>query len=179
MFTVPVEIGRNGVPTMADPSDPATFKQAMSGYDCAVLPIYDSATGESHNLLFAGISYVFYRSSTGTFVEDGNFPFINDITALVRTADGSYRQVLIGKFPRIFTVDNKRLRFGAEGRIFLKPGIPLTGNGMIDLAKLRPSIGASEPIHVGWLFGGIAAEAANGGPTVASNLVFEIFITPR
>jgi hypothetical protein len=178
IFTVPVEINKGGRPTMADPAAPSTFKQAMSGYNCAVLAIYDSASGESHAVLFGGISYVFYNRYTGAFVEDTNFPFINDVTAVVRRADGRYRQVLIGRFPVVLTVDDKRLRFGAEAGVFLRPSIPLTGNGMIDLVRLKAEHG-SRPVHVGWLYGGIAAEKPNFGATVASNLVFDIILSPR
>ena len=178
MFTVPVEIGGNGRPTMADPSLRSTFKQAMSGYDTAFLPIYDSARGDSHAVLFGGISFVYYRKSTGTFVEDTNFPFINDITAVVRKANGRYRQILLGQFPRIKTTDGKLLRFGAEAAVFLAPSIPVTKNGMIDLRRLKAKYGARR-VLVGWFFGGIAAEKPNFGATVASNIVFEVFLTPR
>jgi hypothetical protein len=178
MFTVPVEIDRAGRPTMADPTAPSTFKQAMSGYDCAVLPIFDRASGESHGILFGGISYVFYRRSTDTFVEDPMFPFIHDVTAIVRTSAGDYSQVLIGQFPRVLSVDNKRLRFGAEAAVFLKPSMPVTRNGMLDLVKLKETFGSSS-VHVGWIFGGIASDKPNSGSTVASNLVFEIYVTPR
>jgi hypothetical protein len=178
MFTVPVEIARNGRPTMADPTLGSTFKQAMSGYDCAFLPIYDGRRGDSHAILFGGISYVYYRKSTNTFIEDSNFPFINDITALVRKSNGRYRQVLVGAFPNIQTTDNKRLRFGAEAVVFIDPSIPVTSNGMIDLVRLKAQFGTRR-VLVGRLFGGIAAEAANGGPSVASNVVFDVFVTPR
>jgi hypothetical protein len=178
IFTVPVEIGKNGRPVMADPTAPSTFKQAMSGYNCAFLPIYDSASGESHAVLFGGISFVYYRKPTDTFVQDTNFPFINDVTAVVRQADGSYSQVLIGQFPTIRTVDDLRLRFGAEAAVFLDDSIPVTKNGMIDLAQLK-ALHGTEQVHVGWLYGGIAAEKANFGATVASNIVFDIFVTPR
>jgi hypothetical protein len=178
IFTVPVEINKGGRPTMADPAARSTFKQAMSGYNCAVLAIYDGATGQSHAVLLGGISYVFYNGRTGTFVEDSNFPFINDVTAVVRRADGSYRQVLIGKFPIVRTVDNKRLRFGAEAGVFLKSSTPLTGNGMIDLAQLKAQHG-TRSVHVGWVYGGIAAEKPNFGATVASNLIFDIVLAPR
>jgi hypothetical protein len=178
MFTVPVEINKAGVPTMADPAKRSTFKQAMSGYNCAVLPLYDGASGESHAVLFGGISYVFYNRSTGAFVEDSNFPFINDVTAVVRRADGRYRQVLIGQFPVVLTVDGKRLRFGAEAGVLLRPSIPLTENGMIDLVRLKAEHGTRQ-VHVGWLYGGIAAEKPNFGATVASNIVFDIVLSPR
>jgi hypothetical protein len=178
MFTVPVEIAGNGRPTMADPTLGSTFKQAMSGYDCAFLPIYDGRRGDSHAVLFGGISYVYYRKSTNTFIEDTNFPFINDITALVRKSNGRYRQLLVGAFPNIKTTDNKRLRFGAEAVVFIDPSIPVTSNGMIDLVRLKNKFGTRR-VLVGRLFGGIAAEAPNGGPSVASNVVFDVFVTPR
>jgi hypothetical protein len=178
IFTVPVEIAKNGLPVMADPAAPSTFKQAMSGYNSASLPIYDSASGQSHAVLFGGISFVSYNKATGTFVQDSNFPFINDITSVVRRADGSYRQVLVGKFPIVQTVDDKRLRFGAEAALFLEQSVPVTTNGMIDLAKLKATHG-TKPVHVGWIYGGIAAEKANFGATVASNIVFDIVLTPQ
>lgn len=178
IFTVPVEINKNGLPTMADPAAPVTFKQAMNGYNCAVLPIYDRASGENHAVLFGGISYVYYNPRSDNFIEDDNFPFINDVTAVVRQADGSYSQVLIGHFPGVRTVDNKRLRFGAEAGVFLDPSIPVTKNGMVDLAQLKAERG-TKAVVIGWLYGGIAAEKANFGATVASNVVFEIVLTPR
>jgi hypothetical protein len=178
MFTVPVEIAPNGRPTMADPSLASTFKQAMNGYDTAFLPIYDSRRGDSHAVLFGGISYVYYRGGTGTFVEDPMFPFINDITAVVRKADGRYFQFLVGRYPRVETTEGKLLRFGAEAAVFLRPGIPVTSNGMIDIRRLKAQHGTRR-VLVGWLFGGIAAEAANNGPTIASNIIFDVFLTPR
>jgi len=178
IFTVPVEIAGNGRPTMADPSLASTFKQAMSGYDTAHLPIYDSKRGDSHAVLFGGISFVYYRGSTGTFVEDPMFPFISDISAVVRKANGRYRQFLIGRYPKVETADGKRLRFGAEAAVFLNPSIPATSNGMIDLTRLKAQYGTRR-VLVGWLFGGIAADAPHGGARVASNVVFDVFLTPR
>jgi hypothetical protein len=178
MFTVPVEIAGNGRPTMADPTLNSTFKQAMSGYDSAFLPIYDGRRGDSHAILFGGISFVYYQKSTNSFIQDTNFPFINDITALVRKSDGRYRQTLIGAFPNIRTTESKRLRFGAEAVVFIDPSIPVTSNGMVDLVQLKNRFGTRR-VLIGRLFGGIAAEAANGGPTVASNVMFDVFVTPR
>jgi hypothetical protein len=182
MFTVPVEISGNGVPSMRDPDappsslEPDVFKQAMNGYNCAVLPIFDGATGENHAVLFGGISYVYYNS--GSFIEDSNFPFVNDVTAVVRSTDGGYRQVWLGRFPKVQSADQKRLHFGAEAAVFLKQSTPVTENGMLDLAALKAQHGTG-PVHVGWIFGGIAANSPNGGTSVASNLVFEIIVTPR
>jgi len=178
MFTVPVEINRRGVPSMADPTASTTFKQAMNGYNCANLSIFDSRNGESHAVLFGGISYVYYRPGVKKFVKDGHFPFINDITTIVRKSDGSYSQIWNGQFPIVKDADDKRLRFGAEAGVFLNPDIPLTNNGMIDVAKLKPS-GTTKEFVVGWIYGGIAADAGNDGNTTASNLIFDIVLTPK
>lgn len=178
MFTVPVEIDEAGTPTMADPEASSTFKQAMNGYDTAFLPIWDKARRKSHAVLFGGISYVYYRSKNDKFIEDSSFPFINDVTALVRNRNGVYKQVLVGSFPRVMSADKKRLRFGAEAAVFLDPATPTTSNGMVDLRALKKEHG-SNPVVVGRIFGGIAADTGSGGETVASNLIFEIVLTPN
>jgi len=178
IFTVPVEINGGGRASMADPSAPSTFKQAMSGYNCAVLPIYDAKQNANHNVLFGGISYVSYNRGTGKFVEDSQFPFINDVTVVVRNEKGKYQQVLASSFPNVQSADGKRLRFGAEAGVFIDPATPLTKNGMVDLETLARENRRVEVV-VGRVFGGIAADAGNNGSTVASNLVFEIVVTPR
>lgn len=178
MFTVPVEVDGEGRPSMADPAARSTFKQAMNGYDCAYLPIWDARRKQSHALLFGGISFVEYNPGTGRFVEDDRFPFINDVTAIVRTNAGRYRQVLVGSYPVINSKDGKRLRFGAEAHVLVDPNVPTLRNGMIDLAALKRRFG-TEPVVVGRIFGGIAADAGNDGNTAASNLVFEVVLTAR
>jgi hypothetical protein len=178
MFTVPVEINKGGHPSMADPDDAETFKQAMSGYDSAFLPIWDEKHKQSHAVLFGGISFVYYDKSSGSFIEDRGFPFINDITTVVRKKNGSYKQVLIGRYPKVRDADGNRLRFGAEAVVFLDPSTPVTSNGMVDLKALKKSRGKKSTV-VGYLFGGIAADAGNGGNTVASNEMFKIVLKPQ
>lgn len=178
MFTVPVEVDGEGRPSMADPAAKATFKQAMNGYDCAFLPIWDSRRKQSHALLFGGISFVEYDPDTDRFVEDNEFPFINDVTAIVRTNKGRYRQVLVGSYPEIDSKDGKRLRFGAEAHVLIDPNVPTMSNGMINLTALKRRFG-TQPVVVGRIFGGIAADAGNNGNTTASNLMFEVVLTPR
>ncbi|MEJ8573616.1 hypothetical protein [Microbaculum marinum] len=178
IFTVPVEFGEEASPQMANPDASRTFKQAMNGYDCAYLAIWDRRTKSSHSVLFGGISYVYYDSETGEFVEDTNFPFINDITSVVRDRKGRYEQVLVGEFPTIMSTDGKELLFGAEAEMFIDPATPTTSNGMVDLAALRRMHG-NEPVVVGRIFGGIAADAPNFGNSVASNIIFEVVLTPQ
>ena len=175
IFTVPVEIDADGRPTMADPTAQGTFKQGMSGYSSAHVGLFDAKTGATHTLLFGGISLVNYQPETGEFFTDDRIPFINHVSAVVRRADGSYRQFLVGSFPSVKGPDDKRFRFGAEAEVLLAPPTATVGNGIVDLAALPQG----EPVTIGWVFGGIASDAGNDGRTVASNEVFAIEVTRR
>jgi hypothetical protein len=175
VYTVPVEIDAKGRPSMADPDASGTFKQAMNGYNAANLALYEAGSGESHALFFGGISYVTYNEQTGTFKEDASIPFTSDVTAIVRKPNGKYKQYFLTKFPRVSGPDVDKYRFGAEAAVFLDPGVPLTGNGMVDLKALKKQAGKGKT-RIGWIFGGIAAEKPNNGATVASNEVFEIVL---
>lgn len=175
VYTVPVEIDAKGRPSMADPDAKGTFKQAMNGYNAANLAIYDAKSGDSHALFFGGISYVTYNAKTDKFKEDASIPFTNDVTAIVRKPNGKYAQYLLTTFPRVSGPDVDKYRFGAEAAVFLKPSVPLTDNGMVDLKALKKKAGKGKT-KIGWIFGGIAAEKPNDGATVASNEVFEIVL---
>ncbi len=170
-WTVPVEISADGTPTMADPEDPSTFKQAMNGYNTASLVMYSPSTGENHILLLGGISLVTYDGSA--FVVDENLPFTSQGTSIVRDADGTYTQYYLGEvYPDIIDLDTEEpLLFGAESQFLLNPDIALSG-GAINLDIL------SGPTLLGYVFGGIAAEQANFGATAASNQLFEVWYTP-
>jgi hypothetical protein len=175
IFTVPVEIDGAGRPTQANPNLPGTFKQGMNGYDCANIGLYSKSTEATHTILFGGISYIYYSRKQSEFVEDSNIPFINQITSIVRNRNGKYRQYLLdAEFPAVVGPEGQRFRFGAEAAVFMHPGIPTTGNGLVDLEALR-RIAVNARSHVlGYIFGGIAAEKPNFGRSVASNEVFEI-----
>lgn len=170
-WTVPVEISAGGTPTMADPEDPATFKQSMNGYNTANLVMYSPSSGENHILLLGGISLVTFDGSA--FVIDDNLPFTSQGTSIVRKADGTYTQYYLGEvYPDIIDLDTgDPLLFGAESQFLLHPDIALSG-GAIDLDAL------SGPTLLGYVFGGIAAEQANYGATAASNQLFEVWYTP-
>jgi hypothetical protein len=178
IFTVPVEIGVNGVPQQANPNSPTTFKQGMNSYDTATFGVYDASDGASHNLQLGGISYVTYNWGTGRFFADPQVPFTNQVTDVIRDVTGNYLQVLLEQtYPVVSGPDVPRYRFGAEARVFTKDGVPLNKAGLVDLAALRARPGTSNVI--GWVFGGIAAEKANFGNSVASNEVFRITLTER
>jgi hypothetical protein len=172
-WTVPVEISADGEPTMADPYAEETFKQGMNIYQTANLGMYSELTGRMHTLLFGGITYQFYDPATGQFVNDIQFPFTNQSTAVVVDAEGRYQQFLLDEdFPEIVDGSGKRLRFGTNGEFFPIAGLPKYDNGVFKLDDLTGET------TIGYIFGGIMADAGNGGRTAASNYLFEVVFTP-
>lgn len=174
VWTVPVDIDANGNATQADPNAPGTLKQGMNSYRSATIGLFSESSGSMHTLLLGGISYQYYDPISGTFLEDLQIPFTGDITELVTTADGVMTQHLLPtQFPEIIAA-NTGLPYllGAEAEFFLADGVPTYANGVINLDAL------TGPTLVGWIYGGIAAEVPNRGPTYASNAVFPVILTP-
>jgi hypothetical protein len=175
-WTVPVEIDANGIPTMADPDAPDTFKQGMNGYHSAKLGLFSEASGEMHEMLFGGISLQYFDSNTNQIETDDFLPFINDITSVVIDSLGNYSQHRLGEFPEINDLDGDRLRFGANAEFFAAAGIEMFDNGVIKLDAL------SGETALGYIYGGLAANGPHtrGVPDVissASNMIFEVVLT--
>lgn len=177
-WTVPVEIDSAGNPSMADPSDPNTFKQGFNGYHSAKFGLFSESRDEMHEILLGGISLQYLNTESRQVETDQGFPFINDITSVVIDAAGSYAQHWIGEFPDIKDQTGKRLRFGANAEFFLADGIETYDNGVIKLDLLN------QRTLLGYVFGGITANGPHtqsGNPpatSAASNTVFAVFYTP-
>ncbi len=173
-WTVPVTIDASGNATEPDPTATSTFKQGMNTYRSANIELYSAKTDTMHTLLLGGISYEYYDSSSQQILADGELPYINDGTDVVTNASGKMTQYLLSTtFPSIASPTNgSPLLFGAETEFFLKDGIATYSNGVIDLDAI------TGPTLIGYLFGGIAADASNGGDTTASDELFPVMITP-
>jgi hypothetical protein len=176
VWTVPVEIDAAGNPTMADPNAPDTFKQGFNGYHSAKLGLYSASSDEHHELLFGGISVMYYDETLQQIIADDDAPFINDITAVVIDSAGDYSQHHLGYFPELFDGNSQRLRFGANAEFLAADGIVRFENGVIDLDSL------SGETVVGYIYGGITSNGphARGNPsveTLASNTIFEVVLT--
>lgn len=170
-WTVPVEIDADGIPTMANPSAPTTFKQGFNGYHSAKLGLYSEASGEMHELLLGGISVQFRDELTGDIVTDNDMPFVNDLTSIVVGADGAYSQHHLGYFPEVLDGNGKRWRFGANAEFFAAEGVDAFGNGVIKLDQLAGRT------TLGYIFGGIMTNGPHtrGFPDVTSTASFRVF----
>jgi hypothetical protein len=173
VWTVPVVVAPGGVVTMAAPAGPDTLRQGFQIYHSAKAGLFHRATGEMHMVMFGGITILERDAVTGSFTQDNQAPFTNQCGVVIRRADGSFRQhFLETRFPLILTIDQKELRFGTNAEFFPAVGIPMLHPKVIDLAAIR-----GETV-IGHIFGGIVADAGNGGNTGASGRVFEVVLTP-
>ncbi len=174
VWTVPVEISADGTPSMADPNDPATFKQGMNSYDSPTISLYRAADDSTHTLVFGGISLQYYDTGTSAFVTDNDAPFINQSTSIVRATDGVYTQYLLdpgAAFPTI-SGPSGPLLFGAGARFFPSSGLPMIGD-LVDLGSLQGTV------VLGQIYGGIMATLPNFGPSTASSYVFDVTFVPE
>ncbi len=176
-WTVPVEIDSQGIPSMADPNSPSAFKQGMNNYHSAKVGLFSEQTDSMHEILFGGITLLQYDQTSQQFVQDDALPWTNQITSVIRNADGLYEQHLIGEFPRILDLDQNRLRFGANAEFLVAPGMATYDNGVLRMDELR------EQTVVGHIFGGIFANAPHirgnaDGVSGASDLMFEVVYIP-
>jgi len=174
VWTVPVEIGYDGVPTTENPTnDPDVFRQAMNQYESGKIGLYSQTSGEMTQVLLGGISANTFDPATEQLTYDENNGFHRQITAVLRDASGTYQQQYITDFPDVYDGNGKLLYFGANARFFPAKNVPVLTDGVINLDSL------STETVIGYMFGGIAADQPNFGTTVASSIIFEVTYAPQ
>lgn len=176
-WTVPVEIGATGEPTMADPNLPETFKQAMNGYHSAKLGLYSEAGEDMVEILFGGITFAEYDAVNDTLVTDNGLPNTRQISAVQIDETGAYSQHYMGEFPEVLDGEGNPIRFGSNAEFFLADGIETYDNGVIKQDLLSPGD------LLGWIYGGIAANAPHvrqnpEGLSAATNLIWAVTYQP-
>ncbi|HSN39307.1 MAG TPA: hypothetical protein VLT92_03860, partial [Burkholderiales bacterium] len=181
-WTVPVTIGADGVPHMADPNAADTLKMGLNLYSSASFSTFSQVTGVNYATLFGGISGGTFDPATRTFTADPELPFNNVITTIVIDQNGKMTQDLMTtEFPTILSQSvnpGNQLLFGASSRFFAAPGIPQFDNGVIDLDSVMAEATA-DSVTLGYVFGGIASTLPNTNSTadsMASNTVFTVTI---
>jgi len=178
IWTVPVEIDRDGVATMADPTNASTFAQGMNNWTCPTLELYSRKGTNSYTVLMGGISYGFFFN--GTFQTDPELPFINQVTTIKRDANGVYSQYLMdGEYPVIFSTGSNpgnQLLFGANATFIPMSGLPKYSIGILKYDKL-----GTAPVVVGYIVGGIESTVPNTSApsdTAASPHIFTVTLIP-
>ncbi len=176
-WTVPVEIGATGEPTMADPTDPSTFKQAMNGYHSAKLGVYSENQGEMVEVLLGGITLAEYDEANDTLVIDNGLPNTSQISAVRIDGAGQYGQHFLGEFPEVLDGSGNLVRFGSNAEFFLADGVQTYDNGVIKQDVLEAGD------LLGYIYGGIAANAPHvrqnpDGLSAATDRVWEVIYQP-
>jgi hypothetical protein len=150
----------------------SSFQQKMSLYECAKLLLFDPASKTMYTTLFGGISYYYYDKQ-GQLEEsnlDNPLPFINTITTLARSSNGStmeWPQPPSAALPQLM---------GANAVFVPDPGLAKYGGSreVIDYSKLPQG-----RVLVGRIYGGIwatAPQSSEFNPTFASSTIYEVYL---
>ncbi|MFI5171789.1 MAG: T9SS type A sorting domain-containing protein [Chitinophagales bacterium] len=136
--------------------------QKLNAYNCPVMSVYDSVSQNYYATFFGGIAQFYHDEVNDTIKEDLNVPFINDISTIIKYADGTTEQFLEPvKFDALL---------GSNAIFVLNEDIPQYENKVIQLHRVDGDIMA------GYIFGGIDAQVPNFTPSVASNRLFKVMI---
>lgn len=167
-YQAPIMIGRNGRIRID-----AAYQQFFSQYTTANIPLYDSSTRSMYDVRMGGISL--YDYANGQLTEDTELPWIDDVTSLVRSSDGSFQEYLMSPIPAV--TPGSTGNYGANAAFLINQALPTSSKGVIALSRLRG------PTVVGFMFGGIYSTVSNTSgntfrATGASNQVFQITMTP-
>lgn len=189
-WTIPIEVNADGSSRMLDPSNPNTFAQGMNNYECPTIELYSESRGDMYVILFGGISAYYsqnggYYSPNGSFVDDPELGWTNDVTTIRVDSSGNYNQYFMSAtFPTIAptfgTVPESESFFGGSAFFLPVLNLPTYPNGVIAFDKLKKS-----PIHLGYIVGGIQSSmhltesAVSNVDTHASSYIFKVTLIPQ
>lgn len=178
-WTVPVTITADGIPFMADPAAPFTFKQGMNNYASAFLSLYSKKTGDMYTVLFGGITYEYFKKCI--LQQDSELPFTNQVTTIKIDKEGTFTQHLMdSQYPVILSTQSNpgnRLLFGASADFIPASGLEKLqyGQAIFKLDRIK------KPIIVGYIVGGIQSTLKNTTTTsdsAASPYIFKVILEP-
>lgn len=180
IWTVPVTITSKGVPSMANPSNPGTFKQGMNNYASPFLSFYSKKTKTSYMSILGGISFETF--SGGSFGQDYEYPFTNQCTTIKVDANGVYTQHFMDtEFPMILSTGSNagnRLLFGAAADFIHDPTLVdlQYDHAIFKLDKIK------KPTVIGHIIGGIQSTLPNtnyASDSAASPYIFKVIVEPK
>lgn len=201
VWTVPVEVDLlTGQPSMADPSAATTFRQAINQYTAASMGLFSRQDAAQTNLIFGGISAItldpagnpYYVNASNSPDQAFPYPFTSQVAAIRRDAQGQWQQSIAGSFPSITNPAGQPLNYGASAAFLpvtnrKSSGVRYLADGVLDLDWLRKTSPAGQPVHVGYVLGGIESQVFDnfsdlstyGGTnyTKASGEIFKVLIS--
>lgn len=158
-FLNPIYIAEDGSKTVRTDVD-----QLYNQYTTAIVPFYDSVAQKMHTVFLGGTSLYYFNDTTQQVTIDSLVPFVDDISALTVFPDGSIEEYLLPvEMPGLL---------GTNAKFILKEDVPHYDNHVI---KIRELTGRT---HVGYMYGGIRAEEANGGNSSANDTIYRVYLTP-
>ncbi len=180
VWTVPVLISSNGLPSMEDPNDPLTFKQGFNNYFCPIIPLYSKNTNDYYLISMGGLSYQFFEN--GALHQDTEIPFNNQVTTIKWANDGSFTQYLMNAtYPYLVSTQShpgKQLLFGTGAYFVPAPNL----NKYLYITEIFKLDKIKEKMLLGYIFGGIQSTLPNTetmSDSAASPYIFRVTLTPR
>jgi hypothetical protein len=186
-WTVPIEVQADGSSKMLSPE---TFAQGMNNYQCPNIGLYSYKKQEMYTLLFGGISFLYsvnggFYQPGGSFLEDFELGFTNDVTTIKIDGSGHFSQYFMSATyptitPTFGTAPGPDLLFGAGALFFPADGLPRYPNHVIAFDKL-----GSSPLVLGYIVGGIQSSMQETDSefgnvdTHASNYIFKVTLIPQ
>ncbi len=178
IWTVPVTISLDGSTKMANPNSQNTFKQGMNNYVSATAQLYSKSDKTNYVIQLGGISYGYFDN--GTFITDGQFPFINQVTTIKIDKHCQFSQYLLNaEYPVILSQGSNpgnRLIFGAGAFYFNQDNASELINQIIDFDKI------TNATTIGYILGGIMSTVPNTSSksdSTASPYIFRLVVIPK
>jgi len=143
------------------------FEQLLNQYHTAHLPVHSATSNTMSTVFFGGIGR-YYFDGNGQLWDDVNVPFVNTISRVVRSGDGSMLETAIGSMPALL---------GSSAEFITAPDVPTSFNDVIDLDALE-----GDTVLAGHIVGGIESSAPNiffintGTQSEASTRVFKVLL---
>jgi hypothetical protein len=139
-FLYPVDITPSGHKPLVE------FNQYLSNYHSAKTFLYDSLSNNMHSLLFGGMSQYYYQD--GALIQDNQVPFVNTISRLTRSANGTLSEYQL-------PIEMPGLN-GSSAEFLLNVQLPHYHSEIIKLSEID-----SDTILLGHIFGGINSPSQN------------------
>lgn len=157
-YLEPIILSSNGT------TEVKSYQQLMSQYTCAVIPAFDATTKNMYTTFFGGISLYDYDLPSSKLKRDTLLPFINDVTTLTQYANGTMEEAVLPlQLPGLL---------GCNAKFILSKNVPSYSNEVIDLKNVSTST------IIGYIVGGIRANASNLGTSAANTTIYRVYLTP-